>query len=90
MKSREAVDPELHVLRTIGRALDGRERQELESARFHLYAAFEASDADSARRWAIATRAVLLALRKTTGGEEAALMKLGLEVLETIEQAIAP
>ena len=44
-------DPELHLLRSIARSLDGRASTEVESARFGVFAATESGDSDGARRW---------------------------------------
>jgi len=51
MQSRTNIDAELHMLRSAGRMCDGRTRQEIEAARFNVYAAFETGDPDAARRW---------------------------------------
>lgn len=83
MKPRSAIDPELHTLRSVVQRADGRERQQLESARFNLYAAFEGRDPDAARRWADAVRAALLAYE---GPDE--LREIGLRALVAIEKAI--
>ena len=48
---RESIDPELAIIRTVARSLDGTARQALESARFNLFAAAEAGDRALARRW---------------------------------------
>jgi hypothetical protein len=50
MKAKD-TDAEFHVLRSFARAIDdGRTRQDVESARFNLYAAMEGNDLDAARR----------------------------------------
>ena len=51
MESRLSIDPELHMLRSAARMCDGRTRQEIESARFNVFAAFQHCDAEGARRW---------------------------------------
>lgn len=82
MRPRAGVDAELHVLRSVARrAEDSRSRQELESARYAVYAAFEVRDAETARRWCRALRAAL-------GGIEPELRQAGLEALSEIERAI--
>src|SRR5262249_7440434 len=49
---RSALDPELHTLRTLARALPDRHaRHDLESARYNLYAALEAGTWPTAIRW---------------------------------------
>lgn len=83
MRPRSDVDPELHTIRSVVSRADGRERQQLESARFNLYAAFESRDPAAARRWASALRAALLAY-----GGPPELQALGLRALDTIEPAI--
>lgn len=83
MRPRAEIDPELHTLRSVVSRADGRERQQIESARFNLYAAFEGRDAAAARRWASALRAALIAYE---GPVE--LQALGLRALDTIEGAI--
>jgi hypothetical protein len=46
------ADPPLHILRTIARQLpDPRSRQEAESARFNVYTALEAQNADAVQSW---------------------------------------
>ena len=60
MKSRAAVDPQLHALRSLSRSAEGRERTQLESARFNLYSAFERGDATEARQWARSLRMAVL------------------------------
>lgn len=83
MRPRAEIDPELHTIRSVVSRADGRERQQIESARFNLYAAFEARDAASAKRWAGALRAALIAYE---GPPE--LQALGLGALDRIEAAI--
>lgn len=83
MRPRAEIDPELHTIRSVVSRADGRERQQIESARFNLYAAFEARDADAARRWAAALRAALIAYE---GPDE--LREIGLGALATIEAAL--
>ncbi len=83
MKRREDIDPELHMLKSVIRGCtDGRERSELETARFNLFAAFEHRDAAVARRWARAMRAGLIATENTE------LRQLGTEALDAIVEAI--
>jgi len=83
MDSRESIDPELHTLRSAIRGCaDGRQKGELETARFQLYAAFESRDEDGARRWSRALRAGLLAV------EHEELRSIGMEALSVIEDAI--
>jgi hypothetical protein len=86
MRSRSEIDPELHVLRSAVRALDGRERQELETARFNVFAAFEQRDPDAARRWVTAFRAGLLALRGDDRSDR--LREMAGDALGRIETAI--
>lgn len=82
MRNRKDIDPELHILRSAIRSADGRERSELETARFQLYAAFEQRDPDAARRWSKALRAGLLVT------DNARLRQLASEALDVIEKAI--
>lgn len=84
MKTRTQVDPELHVLRTVARQVRGREAQELESARYAIYAAFEAREPDQARRWVLAMRAGLLTAELS---EE--LRGLALQALKSIEGSVS-
>jgi hypothetical protein len=50
-------DPELHLLRSIAKSAgENRGRTEIEAARFGVYAAIEAGDEDTARRWLTALR----------------------------------
>lgn len=79
---RSTVDPELHILRTLSRSLEGRDRSELESARWNVFAAFEARDQDKARRWTAALRTALL------GYAEGEMREQGMAALDTIEEAI--
>lgn len=85
MKSRQSVDPELHILRSAVQRAEGRERQSLESARFHLFQAFETQDAESAKRWAAAMKAAILVWNDDSQGQ---LQKLALDALARIEKAI--
>lgn len=82
MKSRAAVDPQLHTLRSVARAA-GR-TTDLEGARFNLFAAFEGGDQEKARAWATACRAAVLALPDDRGD----LRELGLDACDAIEEAI--
>lgn len=82
MLTRSEIDPELHTIRTLARAADGKARQELESARFNLFAAFEARDAALASRWSQALRVALLVL------DDPALRAAGLSALDAIDAAI--
>ncbi len=83
MTPRAAVDAELHLLRSVARRCeDGRTRQEVESARFALFAAFEAADRDAAERWSRALRVAL-------DGLPPELREPGLDALEEIDRAIA-
>jgi len=84
MKTREQVDPELHILRSITRRLDGRDRTDFETARFSLFKAFEEQNAERARAWILAVRAGLFALTE----EHTALRQLGENALTTIEKAV--
>lgn len=84
MKNRTDIDPELHILRSVVRLADGRPRQEMESARFNLFASFEARDADAARRWVRASRVAMLASASELGDT----LQHALDALATIEQAI--
>lgn len=81
MKTTSQVDPELHTLRTVARQVRGREAQELESARFAIYAAFEAREPEKARRWILAMRTGLL-----TAELRPELRTLALNALKTIEE----
>ena len=54
-------DPELHLLRSIAKSVEGRERAEIETARFGVFAAIESGDVDKARRWLTALRVALTA-----------------------------
>lgn len=84
MRTREQVDAELHVLKSVIRGCtDGRERGEMETARFNLFAAFEQRDEDSARRWARAMRAALYVAK------DERLRAIGTEALDAIEEACA-
>ena len=57
---RTELDPQLHILRSITRAVaDTRLRHELESARFNLFAALEATNLAAARQWIGALRVSL-------------------------------
>jgi len=87
MKSRAEVDPELHLLRSAVRIADGQSRQELESARFNLYSAFEHRDADDARRWAKALRTALLML-ECANQRDGEVREFALQALDTIERGI--
>lgn len=82
MTPRSTVDPELHILRTLSRSLKGGDGKELEIARWHVFAAFEARDQDKARRWTAALRTALL------GYAEGEMRDLGMAALATIEEAI--
>lgn len=81
MISTSDVDPELHQLRSVARALDGRDRSEVEGARFNLFASLERGDADAARRWARSVRMALLAL----GDDHEDRREMGLEAIAEIE-----
>lgn len=61
MSLRSRIDPELAILRSIGRAAQTAPngRNDLESARFNLYAAAEQDDRDLAARWLDACRVVI-------------------------------
>lgn len=87
MKARHEVDPELALLRTAVQQADGRERSQLEGARFQLFAAFEEHNADHARRWAQAVRAGLLAL-DVEGDNRRAIVAMAMRALDRIELAI--
>lgn len=83
MDSRESIDPELHTLRSAIRGCtDGRQKGELETARFQIYVAFEGRDEDAARRWSKALRAGLLAV------EHEELRSIGMDALQVINAAI--
>ncbi len=76
------MDPELHLLRSVARRCeDARTRQEVESARFALFAAFEQGDRDGAARWS-------RALRVAVEGLEPRLCAVALEALDEIDRAI--
>jgi len=80
-------DAQLHVLRSVARATDdNRQRQEIESARFNLYAALETRDRDAARQWSRALRVALDVLRQTT--TQPAAVALALDALDEIEAGI--
>lgn len=83
MRSRKEIDPELHILKSAGRLIEGRERQQFESARFNLFAAFEGQNAESAQRWA---RALAVDLTFIPEGES---RRSAAAALAAIEQAIA-
>jgi hypothetical protein len=60
MRSREDVDPELHLLRTmIETTLEGKQRQAAEAARYGVFKAFEHKQPALARRWLVSLRACL-------------------------------
>jgi hypothetical protein len=80
VKTRQYVDAELHLLRSVAQAQPGQARQQIETARFNLYVAFESRDQDSARRWAAALRVALEPLGKSR--------ELALDALGRIESAI--
>ncbi len=82
MKSREHVDPDLHLLRTIIRGVeDPRVRNELEGARFNTYAAFEARDEEAARRWIRALSAGMLGIEEES-------RKLGQDAVRKLNEAL--
>lgn len=83
MRSRASIDPELHVLRSVARSAEGRTRQELESARFGVYAAFESGDGETAKRWCRALRAALV-----SSDVRADMQAAGAVALDEIECAI--
>ena len=83
-----AYDPELHTLRSIARSTDGRDRQELESARFNLFAALERGATHEARRWSRALRVALLAYEPGAGVDGEELRSAGLAALEVIESGL--
>jgi len=85
MKSRESIDPELHIIRTCCKAAEGRERTELESARFNIFAAFESGDPEKAKRWIVALKAALLVWDDNRGGE---LRGIAADALKRIEAAL--
>ena len=87
MKTKSYIDPELYLLRTVARTLDGRHRQEIESARFNLYAAFESRDPDTARRWASTLRVGILTMPSDTT-DERTVRSAALAALDTIDTAI--
>lgn len=80
--TRHPLDPELHILRSLARSLDGRARSELETARFALWRAIDQGDTAEARRWARACRAVLLTL------DDGEARQLGIAALDAIEAAL--
>ncbi len=83
MKPTSAIDPELHILRTVARSRHGRKHSELEQARYNLFAAFERQNRDEAERWAKALRVALEDM-----GEENPMRAQGLEALGVIEAAL--
>jgi hypothetical protein len=68
------------MLRSVAQAQPSEARRQIETARFSLYAAFEARDRDAARRWAAALKAALEPLGKSRD--------LALDALGRIESAI--
>jgi hypothetical protein len=59
MSETKRFDPELHLLRSVARAIEGPGRSETEGARFNLWSSLSGGDHDAARRWAIALRVAL-------------------------------
>jgi len=60
MRSREDIDPELHLLRTmIETTLEGKQRHAAEAARYGVFKAFEQQRPALARRWLVSLRACL-------------------------------
>jgi hypothetical protein len=45
------VNVEFHILRSCARAIDGRDRQDIDFALSNAYAALEGNDVDTAWRW---------------------------------------
>ena len=74
------LDPELHVLRSVARSLDGRARSELETARFNLWQSLRFDDRADAVRWARACRAALVTL---PDGDGRALAVQALDAIES-------
>jgi hypothetical protein len=75
-------DPELHLIRSVAHAVEGRGRTEIEIARFNLFAALEGDDHDAATRWAEALEVALT----TYAGE--AVRPQALAALERIRAAM--
>lgn len=84
MKRRQEIDPELHTLRSIALLCDGRNRAQIETARFQIYAAFETSSPREAVRWLIACRIAIRAAAKQIGASLGAAE----HALGVIEEAI--
>jgi hypothetical protein len=82
VKTRTEIDPELHVLRSVARHCEGRQGQELESARFNLFRAFEDRQPQVARRWAAAIRVAVLLI------DNEQVREMGLLALRDIDVAI--
>lgn len=84
MRHVHEIDPELHQLRSIARAVPDPHGVQMENARFALYKAFAARDPDAAMKWATAVRAALLALNV----EQTKLFELGTAALDHVERSI--
>lgn len=80
MESREEIDPELHLLRSIARS---QQNHDIESARFNVFAAFEHGNSTQARRWTGALRVAIV-----TAGLPAELERQALSAINRIEGAI--
>jgi hypothetical protein len=80
MRSREEVDPELHLLRTvIETTMKGKQRQAAEAARYGVFKAFEQQQPTLARRWLVSLRACFV-MPYSTGLRES--IQTALDVLE--------
>jgi hypothetical protein len=53
------VNVEFHILRSCARAIDGRDRQDIDFALSNAYAALEGNDVDTAWRWFVALRVAI-------------------------------
>ena len=85
MSLRNDIDPELALLRAIGRSLDGPLRQKAESARFNLFAAAESTDIPLASRW-LEVCSVVLAVAELPPTVRASAERAISRILDTIEE----
>jgi len=83
MKTLAEVDADLHTLRMIIKRAPSSEQKDLESARFHVFEAFDQTNEGSATRWILALKVGI-----TTSGMAETSKTPGLAAIERLSQAV--